>query len=189
MMFLLLFLQDRSGVPLVAYEKYQQPREVEVCLSSVFTLHRTIHISCSYWDDGFCMKGPFFLYNRKGVPSWLHWVHSSLPLPEKYSFDGCYNMFIFQAFFLISFDLLQKLVIVPVKKELGLAFKGDHEMVVEALKVLYYNTVLSCVSTLFIYSTLYPFMFDLSFLGLIVVYDLNFDVFLYIFTTSTLIYF
>ncbi|XP_057767704.1 glycine--tRNA ligase, mitochondrial 1-like isoform X2 [Salvia miltiorrhiza] len=49
---------DRSGVPLVAYEKYQQPREVE------------------------------------------------------------------------------KLVVVPVKKELGLAFKGNHRMVVEALEAM-----------------------------------------------------
>lgn len=30
---------------------------------------------------------------------------------------------------------LQKLVIAPVKKELGLAFKGNQRMVVEALEV------------------------------------------------------
>jgi len=32
--------------------------------------------------------------------------------------------------------LFQKLVITPVKKELGLAFKGNQRMVVEALEVI-----------------------------------------------------
>lgn len=35
------------------------------------------------------------------------------------------------------FALLQKLVITPVKKELGLAFKSSQKQVVEALEVYY----------------------------------------------------
>lgn len=49
------------------------------------------------------------------------------------------------------FGLLQKLVIAPVKKELGLAFKGSAKMVVEALEVLYYYYNLF-VSPLFMHS-------------------------------------
>jgi hypothetical protein len=38
--------------------------------------------------------------------------------------------------------LFQKLVITPIKKELGLAFKGSQKMVVEALEVIHGVTVL-----------------------------------------------
>jgi len=40
------------------------------------------------------------------------------------------------------FSLFQKLVITPVKKELGLAFKGNQRMVVEALEVI--DAVILC---------------------------------------------
>jgi hypothetical protein len=38
--------------------------------------------------------------------------------------------------------LLQKLVIVPSKKDLGLAFKGNQKMVVEALEVIHLILIL-----------------------------------------------
>lgn len=39
--------------------------------------------------------------------------------------------------YLIYVMCFQKLVITPIKKELGLAFKGNQKMVVEALEVIY----------------------------------------------------
>jgi len=43
-------------------------------------------------------------------------------------------------------DLFQKLVINPIKKELGLAFKGNQKKVVEALEVI-------CVVTILVFRT------------------------------------
>lgn len=80
-------------------------------------------------------------------------------------------MFVFQAFFLILFHLLQKLTIVPVKKELGLAFKGDHKMVVEALEVFcYICSIISCFNIIYLLNEashlclLYLFTHDLPLL-------------------------
>jgi hypothetical protein len=42
----------------------------------------------------------------------------------------------------LACELFQKLVITPIKKELGLAFKGNQKKVVEALEVIRGVTIL-----------------------------------------------
>ena len=46
--------------------------------------------------------------------------------------------------------LYQRLVIVPVKKELGLAFKGNQKNVVEALEVVYNGVCLLAFRSIFL---------------------------------------
>lgn len=52
--------------------------------------------------------------------------------------------------------LYQKLIITPVKKELGLAFKGNQKMVVEALEVFIVCALLFVIADTYILSLSFP---------------------------------
>lgn len=107
-MFLCLMSQEKSGVPLVAHEKFSEPKEVEVVFNIVSTELLVFNIVTTELLMAF-MTGPcIFMHNPlKSVVSLLDLVS----------------------------ECFQKLVITPVKKELGLAFKGNQKKVVEALEV------------------------------------------------------
>lgn len=100
-------MQEKSGVSLVAHEKFAQPREVEVSLSFPHLI----------WLSHECTRAHTHIYIC---------MHCN-------SLDD-HNL------------LYQKLIITPVKKELGLAFKGNQKMVVEALEVFIVCTLLFVIA-------------------------------------------
>lgn len=159
-MILISYLQDKSGVPLLAYEKYQQPREVEVSALSKLTLQHTNLTSHSYINIKIIHQKAHPFELLKGVRHFIfddrNWELYSQNCIFTLLFFFTFihrNIFItrllrygrFLSFYWFSFNihLFQKLVIVPVKKELGIAFKGNHKMVVEALEVSYCEIIFS----------------------------------------------
>ncbi|KAL2234515.1 UNVERIFIED_CONTAM: Glycine--tRNA ligase, mitochondrial 1 [Sesamum indicum] len=99
---------DKSGMPLVAYEKYPEPREVEVSSSLSLTFILNAGVNIIYVQV-------FDLHNWSNTPE-VAWVDPFIsPSPSLFR---------------------HKLVIVPSKKQLGLAFKGNQKMVAEALEAM-----------------------------------------------------
>jgi hypothetical protein len=65
----------------------------------------------------------------------------------------------------LACELFQKLVITPIKKELGLAFKGNQKKVVEALEVIRGVTILIFSTVTLQIATLHYILRDGIFFG------------------------